>query len=65
MRSLFITLICCFPAGTVFAHEGHGHTDGYTIIHYLTEPVHAFAVGIAFVTGMAIWWRTRKKWIKK
>ena len=65
MRVLFITLACCFPAEAVFAHEGHGHTDGYTIIHYLTEPVHALAVGAAFVTGMAIWWRTRKKWIKK
>jgi len=24
------------------AHPGHGDTDGYTIIHYITEPVHAF-----------------------
>jgi hypothetical protein len=24
------------------AHPGHGDTDGYSIIHYFTEPVHAF-----------------------
>lgn len=65
MRLLLIIFSCCIPAGTVYAHEGHGHTDGYTIIHYLTEPVHALAAGIAFATGMAIWWRTRKRLIKK
>ncbi|MBZ5859339.1 hypothetical protein [Flavihumibacter profundi] len=26
-----------------FAHPGHGETDGYTIIHYFTEPVHVIA----------------------
>ena len=25
-----------------FAHPGHGGTDGYTIIHYFVEPMHAF-----------------------
>lgn len=24
-----------------WAHPGHGTTDGYTIIHYFTEPQHA------------------------
>ncbi len=24
-----------------FAHPGHGGTDGYTIIHYFSEPQHA------------------------
>lgn len=23
-----------------FAHEGHGHTHGFTITHYFVEPVH-------------------------
>jgi hypothetical protein len=25
-----------------FAHPGHGVTGGFTIIHYIVEPVHAF-----------------------
>jgi len=26
---------------TTMAHPGHGETEGYTIIHYFTEPMHA------------------------
>ncbi|MBL7760315.1 MAG: hypothetical protein JNK08_06430 [Sediminibacterium sp.] len=28
------------PLATM-AHPGHGETEGYTIIHYFTEPMHA------------------------
>lgn len=28
------------------AHEGHGHTHGFTIKHYFTEPVH---LGVALL----------------
>ena len=34
-------LLICLPA-LLFAHPGHGSTDGFTIIHYILEPVHAF-----------------------
>lgn len=30
------------------AHEGHGHTDGFTIKHYLVEPEHIL-VGITVI----------------
>ena len=36
----------CLPLITL-AHPGHGETDGYTITHYFTEPVHAvIAIGV-------------------
>jgi hypothetical protein len=28
------------------AHPGHGETEGYTITHYFTEPVHATATAL-------------------
>ncbi len=39
-------LVLCLPLITL-AHPGHGETDGYTITHYFTEPVHAvIAIGV-------------------
>ena len=35
--SLFVL---CMPLFSL-AHPGHGGTDGYTIIHYFVEPMHA------------------------
>jgi putative copper export protein len=29
------------------AHPGHGETDGFTITHYFTEPIHAVATILA------------------
>lgn len=37
---LFSMMLFALPA-LVWAHEGHGHTHGYTIIHYFVEPQHA------------------------
>lgn len=31
--------VLCLPA-ICLAHPGHGESGGYTITHYLTEPVH-------------------------
>jgi len=31
------------------AHPGHGETDGFTITHYMVEPVHL----IVFLTALA------------
>lgn len=30
------------------AHEGHGHTDGFTVKHYIVEPEHIL-VGITVI----------------
>jgi len=31
------------------AHPGHGETEGFSIIHYFTEPAHATATAILMV----------------
>jgi hypothetical protein len=31
------------------AHPGHGASDGYTIIHYMKEPVHIFVSAFVLV----------------
>jgi hypothetical protein len=39
MKKLTLVLAGLLPF-LAYAHEGHGHTEGFTIIHYLVEPVH-------------------------
>jgi len=42
MKKVIVALslfVLCMPLIS-FAHPGHGTTDGYTITHYFTEPVH-------------------------
>ena len=50
IAALLVTIIA--PLFT-YAHPGHGGTDGYSIIHYFVEPVHAVVtwsvLGIAFL----------------
>ncbi|MBH2003120.1 MAG: hypothetical protein I8H66_00390 [Sphingobacteriia bacterium] len=38
--SLGLFLVTIAPLVTM-AHPGHGESEGYTIIHYFTEPMHA------------------------
>lgn len=46
-----------------FAHPGHGLTDGHSIQHYLTEPVHAAAIfsGIAIIAGLMYYGFSRRR----
>ena len=50
--STFSFLALLMPLAT-FAHPGHGDTDGYTIIHYFREPVHAVLPLVVFVVILA------------
>ncbi len=44
------------------AHPGHGETDGYTIIHYFIEPMHAvFTYSILIATVVYIYRLRRNK----
>jgi len=43
-----------------FAHEGHGHTHGFTITHYFVEPEH-LAVLIGVVVAGIVYFRYRRK----
>ncbi len=40
MKKITLALLAIIPIVS-FAHPGHGETEGYSIIHYFTEPVHA------------------------
>ncbi|MBY0481360.1 MAG: hypothetical protein K2Q21_08400 [Chitinophagaceae bacterium] len=45
-----------------WAHPGHGETDGYTIIHYFTEPQHAIiTLGVLAAVSIYIVRERRKK----
>ena len=53
MKKLFATMTCLAAAPVLFAHPGHGETEGFTIIHYFTEPVHATVTVLATVVVIA------------
>lgn len=40
MKKILIAASMLVPFAS-FAHDGHGETSGFTIIHYFTEPSHA------------------------
>ena len=45
----------------LFAHEGHGHTEGFTIIHYLLEPLHMIVTGIIVFALVMLFRSLRRK----
>lgn len=34
----------------ILAHPGHGETEGFSIIHYFAEPLHAIITVTAIIT---------------
>jgi hypothetical protein len=54
-------LLSALPLAS-FAHEGHGHTHGFTITHYIVEPDHAILTwSVLALTAGFIWLRRRNK----
>ena len=47
IKKLILTsiLILMINSASLFAHPGHGHTDGHSLTHYLMEPMHAMVLG--------------------
>lgn len=43
------TLVLPFLAAGARAHEGHGHIEGSSTAHYLTEPTHWVPVAVALL----------------
>ncbi len=41
MKILLFALAAFALPFSVFAHEGHGHTEGFTITHFFVESEHA------------------------
>lgn len=46
-RKIFLTCFIIFLMNSshLFAHPGHGSTEGQSLIHYLMEPMHAMVLG--------------------
>lgn len=51
MKKLSALLFSLIPFLS-FAHPGHGENEGYTLTHYLVEPVHLIT---GLVVGMALY----------
>ncbi|MBL7739180.1 MAG: hypothetical protein JNK14_08165 [Chitinophagaceae bacterium] len=60
MRKLLSLLLMLSAISPVWAHEGHGHTEGFTITHYFTEPEHFIPLAIA-VVAVIVWVRRRRR----
>jgi hydrogenase/urease accessory protein HupE len=56
VKKLILTFILIFISSctNLFAHSGHGHTDGNSLIHYLMEPMHAmFLVAVVLMIAFS------------
>ena len=61
MKKIIAAVAVLMPLITM-AHPGHGDTDGYTIIHYFTEPQHAIITfGILAAMAVYIAWERKRK----
>ncbi len=62
--ALATTALLALPA-SLLAHEGHGHTEGSSPLHYVAEPYHAaiFLLAVALIVGIG--WRLSKRWRKQ
>lgn len=61
LNSVLVLLMLFLPL-TGWAHPGHGESDGFTLIHYFREPLHAVAsLGmLAVLTVYLIRWNRNK-----
>lgn len=61
MKKVIASLAALTPLFAL-AHPGHGETEGYTIIHYFTEPQHALVtLGVVVLTTVFVMRERRKK----
>jgi hypothetical protein len=51
ISSLLRTCIFILTPLAVMAHPGHGETEGFSIIHYFKEPVHA-TISVLLLAGI-------------
>jgi hydrogenase/urease accessory protein HupE len=61
MKKTFLSLAAVTACISSFAHEGHGHTDGFTIKHYFTEPEHIIPVLLAAGVAVVLFRYFKKK----
>lgn len=54
LERMTTALLLLLLPGVALAHEGHGSSDSSSLLHYLTEPVHAVVLlvsvlGLVFI----------------
>lgn len=57
MRRILAVATACLmlPAGSVWAHPGHGSTDPAGPAHYVLEPLHALPVLLLVLAAGGVW----------
>ncbi len=65
MRKFLSLLLVMSASSSSFAHEGHGHTEGFTITHYFTEPEHFIPLAAAIVVAIVMVRKWRRSATKK
>ncbi|MFO8005407.1 hypothetical protein [Thioalkalivibrio sp.] len=65
MRLLIPTLLALASSPAV-AHPGHGHGEGFSLLHFLSAPGHAWPLGllaVAIIAGRFVrrWHRQRPR----
>jgi len=65
IKNYFITSMLLLLSGftPLFAHPGHGTTEGHSLIHYLSEPMHAMVLAavIIMIASSVTWFMLRKR----
>ena len=57
----FMSMVATLLPLSMIAHPGHGETEGFTIIHYLVEPIHAMAaMGGVLAAVLYLRWQRKK-----
>jgi len=54
-KFLLLSILWALSPLLIFAHEGHGHTHGFTITHYFVEPEHLLIILGIFSVAFAYW----------
>lgn len=62
IKLFFIAFMMSLISVAGMSHPGHGETEGFTITHYLVEPVHVVVtISILFVVVVIVKWFKRKR----
>lgn len=64
MKRNILLMAATLLSVSAFAHEGHGHTHGFTIKHYFVEPEHVLPAFIVAAIAILMIKRYRSTAIK-
>jgi len=64
MKKHILLIAATLLSVSTFAHEGHGHTHGFTIKHYFVEPEHVLPAFIVVAIAILLIKRYRSTSIK-